>query len=330
MLKRTLLAILFCVLSVPAVAQCVGDGFLDQLSPADRNALAQAASDIPFGNGTVWTAKKGDQQVTVVGTMHVYDPRLEGIRERLKETVQRADLVLVEATQEDQKTLEQLVVTEPGILFLTEGPTLRDLVDDDTWATIAEAASSRSLPPFMAAKMQPWYLSMMLSIPPCAMQDMVSGNLGLDHMIMQDAAAAGVPTQAVEDIMTLFTIFQQDPLEEQIDLLRISLLAPDTQRQMFVSMLDSYFAGDIATLWEMSRIAVRQTPGISKEQADLYFEETEASLLVGRNRAWMPVMADALARHDDVVIAVGAAHLMGDSGVLKFLQDRGWDLSQGL
>lgn len=330
MLKRALLAILLSMSGLPVAAQCVGDGFLSQLNTAEQDALANATADIAYGNGTIWTGSKDGNSVTVVGTMHIYDPRLEDMRDQIKATVQSADLVLLEATSEDQEALERMIAADPGILFINEGPTLRDLVDDDTWQLIADAAKRQSIPPFMAAKMQPWYLSIMLSIPGCAMQDMVNGDLGLDYMIMQDAAEAGVPMQALEDVMTLFSIFQEDPIDEQIDLLRISLLSPDIQRQMFVSMLDSYFAGNIATLWEMSRIAIQKTPGIDPDDAATYFDETEASLLVGRNQAWMPVMADALSKHDKVVIAVGAAHLIGDTGVLQFLDDNGWNLRKGL
>jgi uncharacterized protein YbaP (TraB family) len=175
--------------------------------------------------------------------------------------------------------------------------------------------------------MQPWYLSIMLSIPPCATQDMFNGALGLDHMIMEDAAAAGVPTQSVESMMTIFEIFKGDPIDEQINMLRINLLAPEIQQQMFVAMLDRYFAGDVATLWEMSRIVMEKTPGLSMQEAADSFAVFEQALLIDRNRAWMPVIRDAANQHDDIVIAVGAAHLIGADGILQFLKDEGWALS---
>ncbi len=327
MLYRLLTAFALVLLGLPAAARCTGDNYLDQLSTQDKAALAAATADIPYGQGILWDATKGDQRITVIGTMHIFDARLEAIREKVKDQVQSADLVMLEATLEDQENLQQMIVTDPGILFITEGPTLPDLLDAETWALISEAAKARSIPSFMAAKMQPWYLSIMLSIPPCATQDMFNGALGLDHMIMQDAAAAGVPTQSVESMMTIFEIFKGDPIDEQVDMLRINLLAPETQQQLFVAMLDRYFAGDVATLWEMSRVVMENTPGLSSAEAAESFATFEQSLLIDRNRAWMPVIRDAAGQHDDIVIAVGAAHLMGKSGVLQFLQDEGWTLN---
>ncbi len=315
------------LLGLPAAAKCTGQNYLDQLRADERAALAAATADIPFGRGILWGATNEDQQITVVGTMHIYDERLEPIRARIKDLVQNADLLMVEATIEDQENLQKMLAADPGILFITEGPTLPDLLDEETWNLISEAATARSIPSFMAAKMQPWYLSIMLSIPPCAAQEMFSGFLGLDHLIMQDAEAAGVPMQSVESTLTIFEIFKGDPIDEQIDMLRINLLAPDVQQQMFVAMLDRYFDGDVATLWEMSRVVMENTPGMSAEEAAESFATFEKSLLVDRNQAWMPVIREASSQHDNIVIAVGAAHLIGNEGILQFLQDDGWTLS---
>jgi len=262
MFHRLVTATFLTLAALPAAALCVGESYLEQLPASEQAALAAVAADTPYGTGTLWTATKDDQQVTVVGTMHIYDPRLEPIRERIKDTVQSADLIMLEATKEDQDRLQELLLTDPEILFITDGPTLPDLLDAEAWDTIVEAASSRGIPGVLASKMQPWYLSLVLSVPPCAFQDMMTGSLGLDHMIMEDAEAAGVEMQALESVLTLFEIFERASIEDQIDMLRVNLLPAEVQQQMFVSMLDSYFSGDIASLWEMSRVVMENTPGM--------------------------------------------------------------------
>ena len=85
--------------------------------------------------------------------------------------------------------------------------------------------------------MQPWYLSLILSIPPCATQDMLSGNLGLDHMISAGAQEAGVPMQALESVTTLFELFTGNPMDEQIDMLMVNLSSPEIQQQLFLSLI---------------------------------------------------------------------------------------------
>ena len=327
MFKRLATTMMFSLLALPAAAQCVGESYLDQLSEAERADLAAATAEIPYGKGLLWTATKGEDTATIAGTMHIYDARLEPIRAQIKDQVQSADLVMVEATLDDQKTLQEMIITQPDLLFITEGPTLPDLVDEETWDLIADASTARSIPGFMAAKMQPWYLSMMLSIPPCAMENMIQGQLGLDHMVMEDATAADVPLQGLEPVTTLFEIFENEPIDDQIAMLLVNLLAPETLQQLHVAMLDRYFEGDIATLWEMTRIAMNDMPGITPEEAADLFSKTEEGLLNERNRNWMPVINAAFEDHDNIVIAAGAAHLIGEQGILQFLEDDGWTVT---
>ena len=326
-MRSVALAFLTC-LGLPAAAQCVGTSYLDQLSAEKRAEVAANAAELPFREGTLWTATRDADTITVVGTMHIYDPRLEVLYAQIRDDVRAADIVMLEATPKEEAELQELIVTDPDLLFITEGPTLPTLLDADTWGLIAAAATDRGIPGFMAAKMHPWYLSLVLSIPPCATQDMLAGNLGLDHMISEEAERAGVPMRALEPVTTIFALFESSSFEEQIDMLMVNLASPDIQQQMFVAMLDSYFAQDVGTLWEMSRLSMTELPGIDEATATEMFAQIEASLLIERNRNWMPVIADAVEEHDDVVVAVGAAHLIGQEGILQLLQDDGWTVTR--
>jgi len=329
MIKRLIAAFALASVGLPAAAQCVGANYLDRLSPAQTQTLDAAVADMPFASGLVWTARKADDTITVVGTMHIYDPRLEAIRARVADAVAGADLILLEATPEEEAQLQELIVTDPGRLFIVDGPTLPERLDEETWDMIAAAATDRGIPAFMAAKMQPWYLSLTLAIPTCAMADLTAGVRGLDQMIIDDGMAAGVPLQAVEPFTTLFDIFQTETLDEQIDMLRVNLMTPDIQQEMFVAMLDRYFAEDVGRLWEMSRIALSDVPDLDPAEAAEMFAQMEDGLLVQRNLNWIPVILEATEAHDDIVLAVGAAHLIGEQGVLQLLQDDGWVLTQG-
>lgn len=325
---RQVAAAFLLAAGAPAAAECVGASYLDQLDPAQRATLADAADAMPFSEGTLWTATRDADTITVIGTVHIYDPRLEPVYDRISADVAAADLVMLEATPKEEAELQEMIISDPDLLFITDGPTLPALLDEETWGLISTAANDRGIPGFMAAKMQPWYLSLILSIPPCATQDMLAGDLGLDHMISDGAIDAGVPMQALEPVTTLFEVFEDSSFDEQINMLMVNLSSPAVQQQMFVAMLDSYFAQDVGTLWEMSRIAMTEVPGVDAQTAKDMFAQIEQSLLIKRNRDWMPVIADAVAEHDDLVVAVGAAHLIGQEGILQLLQDDGWTLTR--
>ena len=319
---------LISMLALPASAQCVGDSFYDLLSAGEKAELEASLVDMPYAEGLTWTATRGDDTLTIIGTMHVFDPRLEVIRAKMGEAVQTADLIMLEATPAEEAALQEMITTDPGRLFIVDGPTLPERLDEETWQMVSDAATERGIPVFMAAKMQPWYLSLTLAIPPCAMQEMLSGVSGLDKMIIADAKAAGVPMQALEPFTVLFDLFEGQSIEEQIDMLRVNMLDPALQQQMFVSMLDLYFTQEVGKLWNMSRIAIAQMPDLDPAEGMEMFAQMQEALLDRRNRNWMPVIEEATQTHDDVVLAFGAAHLVGDQGVLQLLEDAGWTITQ--
>ncbi|WP_375254398.1 TraB/GumN family protein [Yoonia sp.] len=319
---------LFSILALPAAAQCVGDSFYDLLGADQKAELEASVADLPYARGLTWAATRGEDTLTILGTIHVFDPRLAPIREKTGEALRSADLVMLEATPVEEAALQDMITTDPGRLFIVDGPTLPERLDEETWQLVSDAATQRGIPGFMAAKMQPWYLSLTLAIPPCAMQEMTSGLSGLDKMVIADAQAAGVPMQALEPFTVLFDLFEGQSIAEQIDMLRVNMLDPALQQQMFVAMLDLYFAEEVGKLWNMSRIAIAQTPGLDPVEGMAIFEQMQASLLDQRNRNWFEVIKEATASNDDIFIAIGAAHLIGDAGILQLLENDGWTVTQ--
>jgi uncharacterized protein len=311
-----------------ASAQCSGPSYLDQISKDQRAILDQATADLPFAQGLVWDGRRDDRQITVIGTMHVYDPRLDKIFAAIADDITKADLILLEATPADQDALQTLLANEPDRFLITTGPTLPDLLDPADWAQLAAAASDRGVPGFMAAQMQPWYLSLLLAIPPCAMADLAAGGLGLDGLIADLAQANATPMQALEPYTTLFEIFNAAPVTAQVDMLRLGLAAPAQQEAMFVAMLDAYFAGHVAQIWELSRLAARDMPDIDPDIGAAVFTQMESALLIGRNRNWIPVITAASKNNSHLVAAFGAAHLFGDQGVLQLLENDGWTFTK--
>ncbi len=328
MFDRAAVTALLLMFGLPASAACTGEGFYDLMPADDRAALVQSAAEIPYGEGVTWTATKGSDTLTVIGTMHIHDPRLEITRMKVQAAVQNADLVMLEATPVEEAQLKQAIVTNPGLFLIMDGPTLPERLDEETWQMVAAAASERGIPSFMAAKMQPWYLSLTLAIPACALSDMMAGLTGLDKMIVADATNAAVPLQAIEPYTTLFALFGDESIDEQVDMLRVNMLVPDLQEQLFVSMLDLYFKEEIGKLWDMSRFAMARVPGIDPAEGLSMFTEMQEALLDTRNIAWLPVITEATIAHDDIVVAVGAAHLIGDQGILQLLENDGWTIAR--
>ena len=325
-MRFVLIAVVALLMPLAAAAECVGTDLRATLSETEQQVLNAAETETPFPRGNHWLAEKNGQTIRVIGTMHLGDPRMDALTDRLSPYVETADLLFLEITRDEEKRMEQMMATDPGLLLLTD-TTLPEALDDETWALISDAARARGLPPFMAAKMQPWYLSVMLSIPACMMETLASDdNPGLDDRLITVAEDADTPMRSLERIEDVISIFTEEPFETQVSFLVASLMPDQVSDDMMATTTESYFDEANAESWALARVLADRYMEMDKAELDAAFDDFKQSLLIDRNLAWMDHI-DA-ATESNIVIAVGALHLMGESGVLNQLAERGYTLTR--
>ena len=164
---------------------------------------------------------------------------------------------------------------------------------------------------------------MTLAVPPCAMVAIQSGAKGLDRQLEDIAVSAGVPIATLDDTEAVLRLFADEPLERQLDGLRIALETQADADATTSTLIKAYFDGRVRESWEFGRIMVEDS---EIEDGATLFEEVNLDLLIGRNQDWEPKFIDLVAGRD-AMIAVGAAHLSGESGVLRALERAGYSLS---
>ncbi len=325
-MKRVLTALMLCAcFPGAAFAQTCGTtDLVETISPDERAELDAYVAPHVYPEGNVWKARRGDETVVVVGTLHIPDPRLDSIVEKVAPFVQDADLLILEATAEDQAGLAGLAATKPEMFFLNDGPTLIDLLTEDEWAQVTERVNQLGVPAFFAAKFQPWYLNLTLAMPPCAMALIQSGDIGLDRRLERIAVEESVPVAALDDVEALLGVFASDTMEDQLASLRLTLTTQFDTQASASTLMQAYFDERVREGWEFARILIKRAEidgGVEM------FDKLDEALLVGRNEDWETKLPDLLEGRD-VVIAVGAAHLSGDSGVLRALERMGFGLER--
>lgn len=315
------LAALLAVLPVLAhAAGCEGESLADHLSPAQEAELVARIEATPHPRGLVWQAERDGAQITLIGTIHVWDARLDALAADVAPLLDGADLALFEMTESEQAALMEHMAHDPSLTTI-QGPGLNETLAPDEWEALAKAAREHGIPPFVASRMRPWLLATTLATPACAMEAMQQGLMGLDFMLMDHAGAAGVPIAALEPWDTVLGLFDALGPEGEITLLRSTLVAPELEEQMFVAMLDGYFARDVAGIFEMNRIAMQES---GTEDALALMDRAEEALIAARNRAWLPVIETAAQPGSRIVVAAGAGHLPGEEGLLSLLERTGW------
>lgn len=316
-------AALFLAVS-PVSAECAGENLLATMPAKDRTALEAAAASVPYPNGNFWRATRGDEVITLIGTYHFDDPRHQPTLEAITPLIETAATVLVEAGPEEKADLLDMMARDPSLMTITEGPTLMEQMKPETWAMLSDAMTKRGVPGFMAAKLQPWYVNVLLSVPPCAMAGMTDPK-GLDGMVIDTAMARGVPVKALEPFDTVFGIFGAMTEAEQIAMIEATLLLEERSADFFVTLADAYFAGESRMVWELMRKVSYEQALVPRAKVDADFARMEEVLMASRNRAWIAVL-DQAATDGPVLAAFGALHLPGDAGVLALLEAEGFSI----
>ena len=323
---RILLASIAAVFALagPVWGQCSGQNLIAALPVAEQAALRETAGLAPYATGNFWRASRGAQVVHLIGTYHLDDPRHAPVMATLAPVLAAATTLLVEAGPAEQAALKARISREPQLLIDNSGPTLPEILSKPEWDRLAEALRARGIPPFMAAKFRPWYLSVVLAVPPCNLAAMAGAN-GLDERLIAAAAARNLPVAALEPYDTLFGIFDAMPLPEQLGMITSALAMEARSGDFSVTLADAYFAGEGRLIWEFMRRETLLLPGYTPARAEREFASMEAAMMTARNRAWIPVIEAAAAR-GPVLAAFGALHLSGDQGVLALLAARGFTL----
>lgn len=322
----SLLALTFTLLASPIRAKCAGENLFSAMNPERLAAITAAADAVPFPRGNHWRATRGDEVISIIGTYHFDDPRHAATLDAITPALTAATTVLVEAGPDEEKALLDLMARDPGKMMIMEGPSLLERLPPETWENLSAALSQRGVPGFMAAKLQPWYVAVMLAIPPCAMAEMADAK-GLDGMVIDTALAAGVPVRALEPFDTVFTLFGAMSEEEVIAMIDSTLAVEDRSEDYSATLADTYFAGTSRMIWEYMRDESRNLPGYTPERIEAEFDRMEELLMAARNRAWIPVLAEA-ASQGPVFAAFGALHLSGEDGVLNLLKSEGFTLEE--
>lgn len=204
-----------------------------------------------------------------------------------------------------------------------DGRTFDRVVSPETLALVTERLKDMPMGLEMIRTMKPWMVDMILT----AFEVQAAGldvNLGLDKYFFDQAVAAGKEIIALETAESQVERMDGMPLAVQEQMLRATLRGSgggaDPRRRDGPGALNV-----IVAAWKRGDVASMERLLIS-EFAD--FPAAYQSLVVERNRNWMPQLDACLARRSPCLVVVGAAHLVGPDGLLALLQRKGYRIEQ--
>lgn len=108
-------------------------------------------------------------------------------------------------------------------------------------------------------------------------------------------------------------VFDSIPYADQAKMLVTLMDSLPQARQEFSKMVEVYKKQDLAGLYSMTL------------ESDFEMENQQEVLLTSRNKRWIPIIEKQVAEKPTFV-AVGAAHLGGEEGVIALLRKQGFSV----
>ena len=285
-------------------------------------ALVLAVSAVSAHSAHLWAQEKsflwklpGDKNtVYILGSIHLLKrgsaalkPVVEEVFSKSKRLVLEIDLV-----KEGPAKFQQLLV-EKGVN--PDGKLLSEQLSPDTYELAARRASDLGIDLKLLASFKPWVVALTMVV----MQLQKLGfdpNSGIDHQLAERAKQANKPVSGLETAEFQIDIFSRLTPPEQEMFLRQSLLEMDQLDKSVDEMVEVWSHGDVAGGEKLFLESMRGYP------------ELKAKVIDERNRNWIPQIEQFLKQDEDVLVVVGAAHLVGHEGVIELLKARGYKLEQ--
>lgn len=297
-----------------AVVRGHGAGLSRILAAAALALLLFAITLSAQADAPVWQASKGDSTVFLGGTIHLLRARDYPLPAAFETAYQASDRLFFEI---DQSQLADMSVQARMMQQLTyqDDRTLQSVLDEETYSALTAYAENAGLPMAMMQKFKPGMLLSTLSL--IEFQSRGFTPQGVDAYYNTRAMGDGKDRGELETIDQQIAMLASMGEGYESEFVAYSLRDLETVGAAIEDMVTAWRAGDQASL------EAQFIKPMLAEAPELY-----DSMLVERNNNWMPQIEAMFDEPGTEFVLVGAAHLIGEHGVLAMLSERGYEVGR--
>ncbi|EOZ95437.1 hypothetical protein A33Q_2799 [Indibacter alkaliphilus LW1] len=224
------------------------------------------------------------------------------------------DEITLKALEDSDKLFMEIDMSDPGIMgkmnqisFNKDMENIKAHIPEEEHATVdAFFKESFGAGLDQLGAMKPFILSSMVLMKVISCPNVQS----YEQFFLGKAQEKQIPIKGLETIEFQASLFDEIPLEEQIDELVKVILDTEKGNQEFQELVDVYLSKDIEYIHDQIIIS------------DMFANHAE-SLLYNRNKAWIPIIEEAI-KEASAFVAVGAGHLGSENGLVQLLRKQGY------
>jgi len=262
----------------------------------------------------LWKISDDKNSVFLLGSIHYLRkenyPLNKAILEAFdgsKSLVLEIDLNKTAAEAAQRLTLEKAAYRD--------GTTLAQSVAPETYRLAAQRANELGIDMRIMNPMKPWFVA--LTLVAIKLQSLgLEANAGVDRYLAQRAKTNGKATGGLETFEFQIGLLDQLPKTEQELMLRETVRELDLLDKNIDEIVQSWVKGDVELLAKLLLVGMKEYP------------EVYQKIIVDRNRRWLPEIEKLIHGGSGAMLVVGAAHLVGQDGLIEMLKAKGYSVEQ--
>ena len=263
----------------------------------------------------LWRVESGTNTVYVLGSLHFFKKEIYPLDRRIETAFDQANILVVEANVNDiaKLDIEKLV----GSVLYSGDETLEKHISAEAYELIKKETGRLSIPLEFINRQKAWFLALELE----SLELLKLGfdpNYGIDKHFLSKAAGKK-------------KILELESLDYQIDLLS---KFSDREQELFLlytvkdlrilrqeldKLTQAWISGDAKGLESIMRRGVAE----DSRMASVY-----EKLVLERNGNMASKIEGFLGNRETYFVVVGAAHLVGDHGIIEILKGKGFKVEQ--
>jgi uncharacterized protein YbaP (TraB family) len=262
----------------------------------------------------MWKATSPTTTVYLVGSIHVGDSSMYPLPKEVESAFAAAKVLAVEVNIKNADQAKMMGLIQKYGLY-TGDDSLTKHLSKETQSTLDDYCAKHNVPRQGMEQLKPWVVAVTIA----AMAWQQAGEdpaVGIDMHFLDESKAP----QRIDELETMesqLSIFAEATEEEQQSMLAAVLKEGDKIKDLIKRTQAAYTSGDPDALQK-----------VMDEQDDLGSKCLQKKLLDDRNAVMTAKMEEYLKSKEPIFVVVGAAHIIGEKGILRQLRDRGYKVDQ--